>query len=217
MDALSGKLKEVRDMVFLNVVGLDGTSENKLRLDLRKKGVTLHQVKNTLARRVLGQLGITMAQPWTGPTTIAWGLGSISELSQEMETVVKKNDKKITVKGVIADGSETTFAQALKMPTKAEALGRVVMLALSPAAKIAGGLKGPAGIVAGQIKSISEKKEEAAPAAERGSAAAGLKVNRQLRDGDRCADGLTVYLPRRIVVESSYYASPPRFRRHLGI
>ena len=165
MDALSGRLKEVRDMVFLNVVGLDGTTENKLRLDLRKKGVSLHQVKNTLARRVLGQLGMTLAQPWTGPTTIAWGLGSISELSKEMETVVKKNDKKITVKGVIADGSETTFAQALKMPTKAEALGRVVMLALSPAARISGGLKGPAGIVAGQIKSVSEKKEEAAPAA----------------------------------------------------
>jgi large subunit ribosomal protein L10 len=165
MDSLGTKLKDVRDMVFLNVVGLDGTTENKLRLDLRKKGVRLHQVKNTLARRVLGQLGMTLAQPWTGPTTIAWGLGSISELSQEMETVVKKNDKKITVKGVIADGSETTFVQALKMPTKAEALGRVVMLALSPAARISGGLKGPAGIVSGQIKSISEKKEEAAPAA----------------------------------------------------
>ncbi|HEX3313313.1 MAG TPA: 50S ribosomal protein L10 [Gemmataceae bacterium] len=166
MDTLSGKLKEVRDMVFLNVIGLDGTTENKLRLDLRKKGVTLHQVKNTLARRVLGQLGITMAQPWTGPTTIAWGLGSISELSKEMETIVKKNDKKVTVKGVIADGSEMTFAQALKMPTKAEALGRVVMLALSPAARISGGLKGPAGIVSGQIKSISEKKEEAPAAAD---------------------------------------------------
>ena len=165
MDTLKGRLGEVRDMVFLNVVGLDGTTENKLRLDLRKKGVTLHQVKNTLARRVLGQLGITMAQPWTGPTTIAWGLGSISELSKEMEAVVKKNEKKVTVKGVIADGSETTFAQALKMPTKAEALGRVVMLALSPAARISGGLKGPAGIVAGQIKSVSEKKEEAAPVA----------------------------------------------------
>ena len=170
MDSLSGRLKEVRDMVFLNVVGLDGTSENKLRLDLRKKGVTLHQVKNTLARRVLGQLGMNLTQQWTGPTTIAWGLSSVSELSKEMEAVVKKNEKTIKVKGVIADGTETTFAQALKMPTKAEALGRVVMLMLSPAARISGGLKGPAGIVSGQIKSIAEKKEEAAPAAEQAPA-----------------------------------------------
>jgi hypothetical protein len=47
------------------------------------------------------------------------------------------------------------------MPTRAEAIGRVVMLALSPAAKIAGALRGPAGKVAGQVKSVSEKKEEA--------------------------------------------------------
>jgi len=53
------------------------------------------------------------------------------------------------------------FAVAIKMPTRAEAIGMVVTLALSPARRIAGALRGPAGIVAGQIKAISEKKEEA--------------------------------------------------------
>src|SRR4051812_39864982 len=166
MDSMKGTFQEVRDMVFMGIVGLDANTENRMRLDLRKKGVRLHQVKNSLARRVFGELGMTIEKPWGGPTTVAWGMSSVAELSQEIDALRRKHDKKITVKGAVADGSEVPFDMALKMPTRAEAIGRVVMLALSPAARIAGGLRGPAGIVAGQVKSIGEKKDEVeAPAA----------------------------------------------------
>ena len=164
MDALKGNFKDVRDIVFLNIVGLDAIAENKMRLDLRKKGVRLHQVKNTLFRRVLGDLGMKAEGAWAGPTTVAWGGSSVSELSKEIEGLVKKHDKKIKVKTALADGTEVTFAQALKMPSKAEAIGRVVMLALSPGRRIAGAVVGPAGKVSGQVKSVSEKKEEASAA-----------------------------------------------------
>ncbi|MEI7686964.1 MAG: 50S ribosomal protein L10 [Planctomycetota bacterium] len=162
MDSIKGHLEGVRDMVFVNLVGLDANSENKVRLDLRKKGIRIHGVKNTLCRRVLGEFGMKVEAPWTGPTAVIVGGASIAELSKEVEAFAKKYDKKVKVKGAVADGTEVTFAAALKMPTKAEAIGRVVMLALSPARRIAGGLLGPAGIVSGQIKAISEKKEEAA-------------------------------------------------------
>lgn len=164
MDHLKGAFQGVRDMVFLGIVGLDATTENKMRLELRKKGVRLHQVKNTLARRVFSELGMAIEKPWGGPTTVAWGMSSVAELSQEIDGLRKKHDKKITVKGAVADGSEVPFEMALKMPTRTEAIGRVVMLALSPAARVAGALKGPAGIVCGQVKSIAEKKDEAAAA-----------------------------------------------------
>ncbi len=166
MDALKVHFKDVRDMVFINVVGFDAITENKVRLDLRKKGIRLHGVKNTLCKRVLGELGINVEKPWTGPTTVAYGGTSVAELSKEVESLVKKHDKKIKVKSAVADGTEVTFAAALRMPTRAEAIGRVVMLALSPARRIAGAIIGPAGIVSGQVKAISEKKEEAAAPAE---------------------------------------------------
>ena len=169
MDSLKGHLKDARDMVFVNLVGLDANSENKVRLDLRKKGIRIHGVKNTLCRRVLGELGMKVEAPWSGPTAVAVGGSSIAELSKEVEAFAKKYDKKVKVKGAVADGTEVTFEQALKMPTKAEAIGSVLMLALSPARRIAGALLGPAGIISGQIKAVSEKKEEvaaAAPAAE---------------------------------------------------
>ncbi len=160
MDVLNQTFQGVRDVVALSVVGLDATTDNQVRLALRKKNIRLQQVKNSLARRVFDQLGLKAEKIWEGPTTIAWGATSLAELSRELDTTAKKGDK-VKFKGAIADGVEVTFDQALKMPTKVEAIGRVVMLALSPAARIAGALRGPAGRVAGQVKSLSEKKEEA--------------------------------------------------------
>jgi large subunit ribosomal protein L10 len=163
MNALEQTFKDVRDLVMMSVQGLGSTTDNQLRLGLRKKKIRMQVVKNTLARRVFGQLGLQMANCWEGPTTVAWGAGSISELSRELETAFKNNDK-VKFKCAVADGMEVSFAQALKMPTRAEAIGRVVMLALSPAGRIASQLRGPAGRVAGQVKSISEKKPEGEPA-----------------------------------------------------
>ncbi|MBV9773726.1 MAG: hypothetical protein JO040_07230, partial [Gemmatimonadetes bacterium] len=68
----------------------------------------------------------------------------------------KKNDK-IKPKGAIADGQEVTFKQALSMPTKAEAIGRVVSLALSPAARLVSQILAPAGRIAGQVKTLRER------------------------------------------------------------
>jgi large subunit ribosomal protein L10 len=131
---------------------------------LRKKGIRLHQVKNSLARRVFTDMGLTVNAAWEGSTTIAWGAASVAELSKEIETIVKKNDKKIKVKTAVADGQEVAFDIALKMPTRAEAIGRVVMLALSPARRVAGQIVGPASQVCGQIKGIKDSKKDEAPA-----------------------------------------------------
>jgi ribosomal protein L10 len=136
-----------------------------MRLALRKKNIRMHVVKNSLARRVFGDLGIQAGDVWAGPTTLAWGSNSIAELSKELEGLVKKNEKTMKVKGAVADGQGVTFRQALDMPTKPQAIGRVVQLALSPASRLVGQLRGPVSRVAGQVKTISEKKpEEAAPA-----------------------------------------------------
>jgi large subunit ribosomal protein L10 len=164
MDALKRDFNGVRDMVMIHIVGLDAIAENKMRLDLRKKGIRLQMVKNSLARRVFTDMGMNIEKPWSGSTTIAWGASSVADLSKEIETVVKKNDKKMKVKSAVADGTEVAFDVALKMPTKAEALGRVVMLALSPARRVAGQIVGPASQVCGQIKGIKDMKKDEAPA-----------------------------------------------------
>ena len=166
MDSLKVAFKGVRDMVVLHVVGLDAVTENKMRLDLRKKGIRMQMVKNSLARQVFDGMGLQVKSVWQSPTTVAWGGSSIAELSKELEPIIKKNEKKMKVKTAVADGQEVAFGAALKMPTKAEALGRVVMLALAPARRVAGQIVGPASQVCGQIKGIKDMKKDEAPATE---------------------------------------------------
>jgi large subunit ribosomal protein L10 len=158
MDALKKTFESVRDLVALQVEKLDARTDNRVRLDLRKKGIRLQVVKNSLARRVLGELGLNAEKIWAGPTTLAWGAASLADLSRELDTALGKN-KQVVFKGAIADGQEVTFDQAKKMPTKAEAIGRVIMLALAPAGRLLSQIRGPASLVASQIKTLSEKKE----------------------------------------------------------
>jgi large subunit ribosomal protein L10 len=174
MTALKQSFRDVRDLVVLSVTGLNAQADHGLRATLRKKQIRLQVVKNSLTRRVFHELGfrVTDDSPyWAGPTMLAWGSGGIGELSRAIDAELK-NPKlapqykdKVTIKGAIAEGEAISFDQALKMPTRAEAIGAVLAAILGPAGAIAGCLTGPAGQVAGQIQAISEKKEEAAPAA----------------------------------------------------
>jgi large subunit ribosomal protein L10 len=164
MDDLKSTFGTVRDMVLLNVVGLGAIPENQLRLGLRKKGIRLQTVKNSLARKVFTDLGLSVTSSWQGATTVVWGGNSIADLSKELEGLIKKHDKFIKVKTAVADGQEVSFDIALKMPTREQAIGQVIALALSAGSRLLGAILSPGGQLASQIKTLSEKKEEAEPA-----------------------------------------------------
>lgn len=165
MDALKKTFAEVKDMVVLSATGVDCTTDNQLRLALRKKKIRVQMVKNSLAKRVFGDLGIKIDGVWEGPTLLAWGTDSVAELSKSIDEIAKKN-KKITVKRAVAEGEAIAFADALKRPTRQQAIGTILAMILGPAAQIAGCIAGPAGQIAGQIKTLADKKPEegAAPA-----------------------------------------------------
>jgi large subunit ribosomal protein L10 len=167
MDVLKRTFQDVRDFVVLSTEKLSCQANDQLRAALRKKSIRLQMVKNSLARRVFDELGMKLSSYWQGTSLLAWGAGSLSELSRELDTLLKKNDR-VKVKGAISEGQEVTFQAAREMPTRAEAVGRVIGLALGPASHLVGQILGPASQVAGQIKTLSEKKppEEGVQAAE---------------------------------------------------
>src|SRR5581483_5527678 len=165
MEALRSTFKDVRDLVVLSANKLNCQLDHQVRSTLRKKNIRLQVVKNSLARRVFDEIGMKVASYWEGPTWLAWGASSLSELSKELDGFVKKNDKILRVKGAVSEGQEIGFKEALAMPTKAEAVGRVVGLAMSPASRLMGQILAPAGNLAGQIKTLGEKTAEE-PAAE---------------------------------------------------
>ena len=174
MDALKRDFQGVRDVVVLSTKGLTCLGDSTFRANLRKKKIRVKVVKNSLTRKVFGEIGLNVGDSspyWTGPTTMVWGAGSIAELSQAVDGELKTPKisalykDKVKIKGAIADGQEVPFETAIKMPTRAQAIGAVLAALLSPAAAILGALVSAGGQVAGQIQKISEKTEAAAEAA----------------------------------------------------
>ncbi len=158
MDVLKNTFTGVSDVLVLTISGLSCQADNALRLGLRKKKIRMQMVKNTLTRRIFNDMGIR-ANCWEGNTVVAWGGDSLSELCKEVETLIKKNDK-IKVKTAISDKKELAYEQAKKLPTKPEALGRIVGLALAPASRLMSQILGPASRVVGQVKSLKDKAPE---------------------------------------------------------
>lgn len=159
MDTLKQTFQGVRDFVLLTATGIDSQADNGMRLGLRKKNIRLQMVKNSLARRVFGEMGLKVDGVWEGPTVLAWGVASIAELSREIDALLKKN-KKLQVKRAIAEGQEITFERAKTMPTREEAIATILGMILSPASQIVGQIIGPASQIASQIQTLSEKKPE---------------------------------------------------------
>jgi ribosomal protein L10 len=161
MAALKQTFNNVQDMVVLSSDKLDCQGDHQFRSTLRKKNIHLQMVKNSLARRVFGEMGIKVDDYWARSTILAWGAGSLGELSRELESLLKKYDKVVKVKGAISEGQAIGFKAALKMPTRAEAVGRILSLALSPASRLLSQILAPAANVAGQIKTLAERQPEA--------------------------------------------------------
>lgn len=185
MDDIKGTFTNVRDLVVLSLNKLTSQGEYTLRAQLRKKGIRLKTVKNSLCRRVFKELNFSVPDEspyWGKMTVLAWGANSIAELSKEIDTELKnpknaglyrvKDAEKVAIKGAIADGSPVPFDVAIKMPTRLELIGQVIAAALSPGAAIAGCLVAPGSQIAAQVQQVSEKKEEGGPAEAAGAEAA---------------------------------------------
>ena len=170
MEALRKTFGGVKNFVFLSQTKLGAIADNHLRLGLRKKNIRLQMVKNSLARKVFTEMGLDLKDVWSGNTVVAWGGGeSVKDLSRELESAFKEQTKKdpkfnekVTVKSAVAEGEQVTFAAALKMPTRMEAIGEVVSAILSPGSALASLLTGPGGQIASQIESKSKESTTAA-------------------------------------------------------
>src|SRR5437870_2792069 len=92
MDALKSTFHNVRDMVILTTAKLNCAATHTFRFNLRKKHVHVQMVKNSLCQRVFNELGMKIDGCWSGPTLVVWGGNSLSELSKDIEGLIRKND-----------------------------------------------------------------------------------------------------------------------------
>lgn len=164
MEEIKQQLDGCSDVLVVDASRVDAVTANKWRLDLRKKEIHALTVKNTLARRALQEQGVDGVDDlFEGPTTLIWGGEDVVALSKEIAKWSKEIEA-LTIRGAAIEGKALDAEEVDKLsksPGRIELLGQIVTLMLSPGARVAGALLGPARTIAGQALAISEKEEEA--------------------------------------------------------
>lgn len=164
-DEYESKFDGVKEFVVLNMTGTRGVDNNILRGELKKKGIRMMVVKNSLMRLALQKLEMGEAACSvfdSGPCTVAYGGDSVVDVAKELVSWSKKI-KTMEFRGAFVDGvaMDGEGAKALsKMPSRAELQGQVAQLILSPGSNLAGALLGPGGVIAGCVKTVIEKLEK---------------------------------------------------------
>jgi len=162
IDDLQSRLGEARDMLVVDCSKLDAITANKWRLDMRSKSISALTVKNSIARNALDRLGVGgLDEILAGPSTLVWGGEDVVALSKEITAWAKQCDQ-LKIKGASVEGQglDANGVVALsKSPGRAELIGQIAGLLLSPGAQLAGALQGPGGKLAGCLKAISENED----------------------------------------------------------
>ncbi len=170
LDDLRKQLKDVKDYVLLEPIKLDSATEYNFRKSLRTKKVRVKLVKNSYAKKVFAEMGVT-APVLSGPTLVCWGGDSPKALGTAVDGAIKESKKdpkapdKLKERTGIVEGAPMALKDMLNVPTRLEAIGEIVAAVTAPGSAIAGALTGPASQLASILKAIEEKTPEAAPAA----------------------------------------------------
>lgn len=170
---IASRLKDLDAIGVINPRGINAIKNNQIRRRLREKGLRMTVVKNTLARRAIGEGSKIKGfdRLLDGPSAIIYsqkaGVSSIARALLDE----KKVDETIELRGIFFDGEvyqgEKGVAQVSKLPTREEAIATVLASILSPGRKLGGILKGQAGIIASILKTVEDRakeKESTAPA-----------------------------------------------------
>ncbi len=168
MDDLRQAVGACREVIVVDVSKLDGVTSNKWRVALSKKRIRAVGVKNAVARKALGDVGLTgLRGVLAGPSTIVFGGEDIVALSREIADWAKKI-KQLEIRGGAVGETSLSAAdvEALsKSPGRKELLGQLAGQILSPGANLAAALLGPGGQVAGCLKSQADKEGAESPSA----------------------------------------------------
>jgi len=157
---VAAKYGELADLLVVNVHGLTGNEVNEFRGQLRTKGIEVHVVKNSAARRALAGTTLeALARSMEGPCALVTGGSGPVDAAKELIRLSKEFPN-LELKNGLIDGDPELFTveDISKRKSKTELQGEVLMLIISPGRRIAGQLN-VGGKIAGCIKAIVDKLE----------------------------------------------------------
>jgi large subunit ribosomal protein L10 len=168
---LRERLSGVNDAVLVNVIGLSGNANHRLRTELQNKQIHLMVVKNSLAARATEGTPLSaMFEGLGGTAAICWGGEDIVTLAKEVTRLTRDEQFPALVpRGGVIDGqriSDVQVAEVSRWPSRLELLSIVSGQILSPAAILAGQLTSTAGALASQIEQRGKEETEEAEGTE---------------------------------------------------
>ncbi len=137
IDGLKDRFTRMTSAVFVTFEGMNVAAVTKLRDEFRKSGVDYRVVKNTLAKKALGDAPAakTLGKTLTGMTGIAWSYEDPSAAAKVV-TAFKKDNAKLQIKAGLIDG-QVLDASAVenhlaKMPGKNELRAQLLATLQAP-------------------------------------------------------------------------------------
>jgi large subunit ribosomal protein L10 len=158
------KLGQAKGVVLTNYHGISVNKINELRSQLRKSGVELKVVKNTLAKRAADQLGIAeLHQYLEGPTALAISVTDPVAPAKSVSEFAKAN-KALEIKAGLVEGKVISMdgVQALAdLPSREVLIAQVVGTMAAPLSGFLSVLQGPIRKLGYALEAVRKQKEEA--------------------------------------------------------
>ncbi len=127
VDEIISKVKESTGIVFVDYRGLTDEELTSLRKKLRENNSNIKVYKNTLTKRALDELKITLDDCVVGPSAMVYSNDEVSPI--KVVTNFAKEHEALSVKGGIIDGKVTTLSELSQLATIPSREGLLTMLA----------------------------------------------------------------------------------------
>jgi large subunit ribosomal protein L10 len=163
--ALAARLKRSTTLYVTDFTGLDVAKMTQLRRRLRQAGTEFVVVKNTLARRALGDAQVPgLEQHLAGPTGLVLA-GADPVAAAKVLADFAKEFEKPAIKVGLVDGKAVTPAQVTRLaslPSRLELLSQLGGALQAPLAGFAGALNGLLTNMVGALEALRAKRAEGA-------------------------------------------------------
>lgn len=145
--------------------GLTVSEMTQLRTEARKVGVHLRVIRNTLSRRALENTAFDcLKDSLVGPLFIAFSLDAPSSAARLLRDFAKSHEK-LTIKALAISGKLLSADQidvVANLPTRDEALARLMLVMKAPVTKFVRTLAEPQAKFVRTFAALKEQKQESA-------------------------------------------------------
>lgn len=124
---ITNRVKSSSSVVFFDYRGLSDEEITELRKKLRESDSDMKVYKNTLTKRALDDLNLTIEECVVGPSAVVFGTDAIAPI----KTLVNyaKDHILLSIKGGIVDGKVSSMESLAKLATIPSREGLLTMLA----------------------------------------------------------------------------------------